>query len=107
LWSRYALKHGGFGANQTANRSGANQKKGPFAVNLTGNPSNYVQQKTDPPRFTTKPTQTAKDQTPQGLALFCRGEPVNLRQPKQPVFLVGRHQPTASPIQCPMSSGIR
>jgi hypothetical protein len=48
LWSRYALKHGGFGANQTANRSGANQKKGPFAVNLTGNPSNCVQQKTDP-----------------------------------------------------------
>lgn len=88
-------------------RSGRKSQHGGFGANQTANPSNCVQQKTDPPRFTPKPTQTATAQTPQGLALFCRGEPVNLRQPKQPVFLVGRHQPTASPIQCPMSSGIR
>jgi hypothetical protein len=95
-----------FAANLSANQIPANQKKGPFAGNQTGSPSNCVQQKTDPPRFTPKPTPTDTAQTPQGLALFCRGEPVNLRKPKNPVFVVGR-PPACSqspPIRQPINS---
>ena len=43
-----------FGAYLSANQIPANQKKGPFAGNLTGNLSNYVQQKTDPAKVYAK-----------------------------------------------------
>ena len=47
-------KQAGFAAYLSANQPIANPKKAPFAVNLTGNPSNYVQQKTDPAKVYAK-----------------------------------------------------